>query len=125
MENIRVLVKTSDLEATFHESSGNEKAGCDLSAIIRPIAKPRQITVVPRRKHSDRKRQRAFAGGRARPLVAYTRCLTRAYQPSEDVKPSQEVPSYRGSLELEKAGWIVVINEVLLEGSIFTRMVPR
>lgn len=45
MENIRVLVKTSDFGSAFHETL-EMKADCDLSVISGPY-EARQTTVVP------------------------------------------------------------------------------
>ena len=46
MENIRVLVKTSDFGSACHEASSEMKADCDLSVISGPY-EARQTTVVP------------------------------------------------------------------------------
>ena len=111
MENIRVLVKTSDFGSAFHETL-EMKADCDLSVISGPY-EARQTTVVPAGEIlTIGKDSELFAGGRVRIEPA----VLTGHISLLNVNRSQGVPSYRGSLELEKQqDGIVVINEVLLE----------
>jgi hypothetical protein len=111
MENIRVLVKTSDFGSAFHDSL-ELKADCDLSVITGPYGE-QQTTVVPAGETLPiAKDSELFTSERIRIEPA----VLTGHISLMNVKRSQGVPSYRGSLELEKQqDGIVVINEVLLE----------
>ena len=111
MENIRVLVKTSDFGSAFHDSL-ELKADCDLSVITGPYGE-QQTTVVPAGETlTIAKDSELFTAERIRIEPA----VLTGHISLMNVKRSQGVPSYRGSLELEKQqDGIVVINEVLLE----------
>ena len=111
MENIRVLVKTSNFGSAFHDTL-ELKADCDLTVITGPYDS-QQTTVVPAGETLTIGRDSAlFTAERIRIEPA----VLTGHISLLNVGRSQGVPSYRGSLELEKQqDGIVVINEVLLE----------
>lgn len=108
MENIRVLVKTSDFGGAFHDAVELE-ADCDLN--IRTADGGEQVLPAGERLRLDGESE-LFAAGRVRiePAILTGRISLL------NVARSQGIPAYRGSLELERqADGIVVINDVLLE----------
>ena len=111
MENIRVLVKTSDFGSAFHESL-EMKADCGLSVISGPYDNRRTTMIPAGEVFTIGKDSELFSEGRIRiEPEAHTGHISLL-----NVNRSQGVPSYRGSLELEKQkDGILVINEVLLE----------
>lgn len=111
MENIRVLVKTSNFGSAFHDSL-ELKADCDLTVTTGPYGS-QQTTVVPAGETLTIGRDsELFTAERIRIEPA----VLTGHISLLNVGRSQGVPSYRGSLELEKQqDGIVVINEVLLE----------
>lgn len=111
MENIRVLVKTSGYGSAYHDVV-ELQADCDLQVITGEYGSE-QTQILPAGEMLTIGRDSAlFASDHIRiqpeALTGRIRLL--------NVERNQGIPSYRGSLELEReADGIVVINELLLE----------
>ncbi len=108
MEKIRVLLKTSDYGAIFHDSL---QLSCDADMVLQAgqetVAIPagRQLELAP---DSDYFAASDWLVLKPAALTARTSLL--------NVHRSQGTPSYRGSLEIKKtADGLLVINELLLE----------
>ncbi len=111
MENIRVLVKTSNYGSAWHESV-ELLADCDLRIQSGAAGAERETILPAGEKLVIDRESELFQGGK---VCIEPSALTGRISLLR-VERSQGIPSYRGRLELElQEDGIVVVNEVLLE----------
>lgn len=111
MENIRVLVKTTNYESAYHETV-ELLADCDLRIISGPDGAGEETLLPAGERLLIGRDSGLFRGGK---VQIEPSALTGRISLLQ-VERSQGVPSYRGRLELElQEKGILVVNEVLLE----------